>query len=137
MLALGSSGRRQMDLDPAAMHTRRPLVASITLVGSLVLMVTAGAVQAQSPTAPAAPQHPTAAPPDPADGAKGAPGQDGMMRMMEMCRLMATPMMGLGGDRAMDTKTMSRMLKMRGEMMKAMGEIMLKHGRMMQGAAPK
>jgi hypothetical protein len=119
------------------MRTRRRLLATTAATASLCLMLTAGLADAQSPTAPADPHRPTETAADQAEPGRGAPAQDGMMRMMETCRLMATPMMGVGGERAMDTKTMSQMLQMRGEIMKAIGEIMMKHSSMMMqdGAA--
>jgi hypothetical protein len=45
------------------------------------------------------------------------------------------PMMGMGmSGAAMDPKTMSQMMEMRGEMMKAMGDIMMKHAQRMRAA---
>jgi len=62
-----------------------------------------------------------------------------MMPMMDMCgQMMTGATMGMTDDRQkMDPKVMAHMLQMRGEMMKAMGEVMMKHGRMMEGGAPR
>jgi len=73
--------------------------------------------------------------------ARGAPPGMGLsMKGQEttggtMCPMMGGTMgRGMSGMDAMahmmasDPKTMTRMLKLRGEMMKAMGEVMIKHG---------
>jgi hypothetical protein len=60
-------------------------------------------------------------------GTGGMEGQGGGM--------MGGPMMGMGmSGTAMDPKTMSQMMEMRGEMMKAMGDIMMKHAQRMRAA---
>jgi hypothetical protein len=40
-------------------------------------------------------------------------------------------MMAMTGGGQMDSKTMGRLLELRGELLKAMGEVMIKHGQAM------
>jgi hypothetical protein len=67
----------------------------------------------------------------------------GMMGMpMMMCQMMPQMMgaqmdplgMGIMGGDHMDTKTIARMLQLRGDLLKAMGEVLLKHGKAMEEA---
>jgi hypothetical protein len=59
-------------------------------------------------------------------------GQGGTCPMMASgtCPMMGGGMMGMG-----QMGNSPQALQMRGEMMKAMGDVMIKHGKMMEGAA--
>ena len=118
----------------------------IAMIG-IIALATAATAYAQQPAPPADPHHPQGQAPAPAPPA-GQPSPNpaapmgGMMPMMEMCREMMSGGMTsrgtMGGGQPMDSKTMSQMMEMRGEMMQAMGDIMLKHAKRMQGTpSPK
>ena len=121
----------------------------IAMLG-VVVLATAAPAYAQQPASPADPHHPQGqAPTPPAEQPSPGPAAPtgGMMPMMAMCREMMSghSMMGhsmmrgggmghgmMGGGQPMDSKAMSQMMEMRGEMMKAMGDILLKYAKRMQ-----